>query len=129
MAVRTNLDGYAYSAMRFVAGFLFVFHGLQKLLGMFGGTQVGLTTIYGAAGLIEVVGGTLIAIGLFTTPVAFICSGEMAVAYFMAHQPKGRWPVENAGELAALFCFVFLYIAVRGGGPISLDRLIRGKQH
>jgi putative oxidoreductase len=128
MALKSNLDGYVYSVMRFVTGFLFIFHGLQKVLGMFGGTQMGLTTLPGIAGAIELVGGTLVAIGLFTAPVAFICSGEMAAAYFMAHQPKGTWPVENGGELAALYCFVFLYIAVRGGGLISLDRMMRGKR-
>src|SRR5918996_5510297 len=121
MALRSNLDGYAYAAMRFVAGFLFLFHGLQKLFGMYGGTQMGLTTLPGVAGVIELVGGTLVAIGLFTTPVAFICSGEMAVAYFMAHQPKGLWPIQNQGELAALYCFVFLYIAARGAGIWSVD--------
>jgi len=128
MAVRTTFDGYAYSAMRIAAGFLFLFHGLQKVLGMYGGTQMGLTTLPGIAGVIELVGGTLVAIGLFTSPVAFICSGEMAVAYFMAHQPQGLWPIQNQGELAALYCFVFLYISARGGGPISLDRMMRGKK-
>jgi putative oxidoreductase len=128
MALRSNMDGYLYSAMRFVIGFLFLFHGLQKVLGMYGGTQMALATLPGIAGIIELVGGTLVAIGLFTSPVAFVCSGEMAVAYFMAHQPKGTWPIENQGELAALYCFVFLYIAARGGGPISLDRLLRGQR-
>jgi putative oxidoreductase len=128
MALRSNMDGYLYSAMRFVIGFLFLFHGLQKVLGMYGGTQMALATLPGIAGIIELVGGTLVAIGLFTSPVAFVCSGEMAVAYFMSHQPKGTWPIENQGELAALYCFVFLYIAARGGGPISLDRLLRGQR-
>jgi putative oxidoreductase len=128
MALKSNLDGYVYSLMRFVTGFLFVFHGLQKVLGMHGGTQMALTTLPGIAGVIELVGGTLVAIGLFTTPVAVICSGEMAAAYFMAHHPKGMWPIQNQGELAALYCFVFLYIAVRGGGAISLDRMMRGKR-
>ena len=128
MAAQTSLDGYAYSAMRFVTGFLFMFHGLQKLLGMYGGTQMSLTTLPGVAGVIEVVGGVLVAIGLFTAPVALICSGEMAVAYFMVHQPQGTWPIQNQGELAALYCFVFLYSAARGGGPVSIDRLIRRKK-
>jgi putative oxidoreductase len=127
MALRSNLDGYVYSAMRIVTGFLFLFHGLQKVFGMYGVPQMSLTSLPGIAGLIELVGGTLVALGLLTTPVAFICSGEMAAAYFMAHQPKGMWPIENGGELAALYCFVFLYISVRGAGPISLDRL-RGKR-
>ena len=65
--------------------------------------------------------------GLFTAPVAFICSGEMAAAYFLGHSPKAFWPIQNGGELAALYCFVFLYIAARGGGPLSMDRLVRRK--
>lgn len=128
MALRTNLDAYAYSAMRFVTGFLFVFHGLQKIFGMYGANQVELMSLRGLAGLIELIAGTLVAIGLLTTPAAFIASGEMAVAYFMAHQPRGNWPIQNAGELAALYCFVFLFIATRGGGAISVDRVLRRKK-
>lgn len=128
MALRSNLEGYAYSLMRFVAGFLFVFHGMQKVFGMHGGTQMSLATLPGIAGIIELTGGALVALGLFTTPVAFICSGEMAAAYFMVHHPQGMWPILNQGELAALYCFVFLYIASRGGGPVSLDRMMRGKR-
>ena len=81
----------------------------------------------GLAGIIEVFGGALIAIGLFTSPVAFIASGEMAVAYFQAHFPRGFWPVANNGELAALYCFVFLYIAAMGSGTLSVDRLRGGR--
>lgn len=128
MALRTNLDNYAYAAMRIVTGFLFLFHGLQKLFGMFGGQVVELASLRGAAGIIELLGGMLVMIGLFTPIAAFICSGEMAVAYFMAHQPRGTWPIQNAGELAALYCFVFLYIAARGAGPLSIDRLWRGRK-
>jgi putative oxidoreductase len=128
VALRTSLDGYAYSALRFVAGLLFLFHGLQKLFGMYGGTVVSLTSLRGAAGIIELAGGALVMAGLFTSPVAFICSGEMAVAYFMAHSPRGFWPIQNGGELAALYCFVFLFLAVRGGGPLGLDRLMRGRK-
>lgn len=116
----------AYAALRIVAGFLFMFHGLQKLFGMYGGTAVPLASQFGLAGVIELVGGVLIALGLFTWLVAFICSGEMAVAYFQAHQPQGTWPIENGGELAALYAFLFLFIATRGGGPYSLDALMRG---
>jgi len=104
---------WAYQAMRIVAGFLFFCHGLQKF-GLLGGRQVPLMSQFGAAGIIEVVGGLLIAIGVAVTPVAFICSGEMAVAYFQAHFPRGILPAQNGGELAALFCFVFLYISMRG---------------
>jgi len=75
-------------------------------------------------GVIELVGGTLVMLGMFTSPVAFICSGQMAFAYFISHHPQNVWPIMNRGELAALYCFVFLYIAARGAGPLSLDRLL-----
>jgi putative oxidoreductase len=125
--VKTSLEGYAYAAMRVVAGLLFLFHGLQKLAGLYGGHVVPMMSLPWIAGVIELVGGVLVMIGLFTPIVAFICSGEMAVAYFMAHQPKGPWPIQNQGELAALYCFVFLYIAARGGGMLSVDRILRRK--
>ena len=124
MALRANLEAYAYSAMRIVTGFLFLFHGLQKLFGMFGGRTVELLSLRGVAGVIELVGGPLVMLGMFTSPVAFICSGQMAFAYFNSHHPQNVWPVMNRGELAALYCFVFLYIAARGAGPLSLDRLL-----
>jgi putative oxidoreductase len=75
----------------------------------------------GLAGVLETVGGLLIALGLFTRPVAFVLAGEMAVAYFLAHAPRGFWPILNKGELPVLFCFLFLYLAAAGGGPWSLD--------
>jgi len=81
-----------------------------------------------AAGIIELAGGLLVATGLFAAIAAFIASGEMAVAYFTAHAPGGFWPIVNKGELAVLYCFVFFYIAARGSGPLSLDRLIRRKR-
>lgn len=124
MALRANLEAYAYSALRIVTGFLFLFHGLQKLFGMFGGRTVDLLSLRGVAGVIELVGGTLVMLGMFTSPVAFICSGQMAFAYFISHHPQNVWPIMNRGELAALYCFVFLYIAARGAGPLSLDRLL-----
>jgi putative oxidoreductase len=127
MATKAGLEGYAYALMRFIVGFLFLFHGLQKILGMYGGQVVPMMSRAWIAGIIELVGGVLVMVGLFTTPVAFICSGEMAAAYFLAHYPKAFWPIQNGGELAALYCFVFLYIASRGGGPLSVDRLIRRK--
>ena len=117
-----RFEGPAYALMRVVAGFLFAFHGAQKLLGMFGGQQVPMMSIYWFAGVIELVGVALIMIGLLTSIAAFIASGEMAYAYFTSHVPKGTWPIENGGELAALYCFVFLYIAARGGGALSVDR-------
>jgi putative oxidoreductase len=112
----------AYALFRIVAGFLFACHGLQKLLGVLGGHRVALASMPGAAGIIETVGGLLVMIGLFASPAAFICSGEMAFAYFMVHQPRGVWPIQNAGEPAALFCFVFLFIATRGAGSLSVGR-------
>lgn len=113
---------YLYSAMRAVFGFLFLFHGLQKLFGMFGRSAVALASLPGAAGIIELCAGLLIVVGFKTRPAAFLASGEMAVAYFMAHQPNGLWPIQNGGELSALYCFAFLYMAAKGSGPISLDR-------
>jgi putative oxidoreductase len=116
------------SILRIVTGFLLMAHGAQKLLGlpapMPGGT-VPLMSLMGLAGVLELVGGALILVGLFTRPVAFILSGFMAVAYFMAHAPGGFWPLLNKGELAVLYCFVFLYLAVAGAGPWSLDSLLR----
>ena len=117
---------YIYALLRIVAGFLFFQHGLPKLFGGFG--QPGpaeLMSQMGLAGIIEVVGGAMIMIGLFTSPVAFIASGEMAVAYFQAHAPRGFWPITNGGELAALYCFVFLYFAAVGSGKWSVDSLRR----
>jgi putative oxidoreductase len=115
---------YLYALLRIVAGLLFVQHGLQKLFGWFGAKgAVELMSQMGAAGIIEVVGGTLISIGLFTSPVAFLASGEMAVAYFQAHAPRGMWPIMNGGELAVLYCFLFLYFAAVGSGRWSVDAL------
>ena len=117
-----RFEGPAYALMRIVAGFLFAFHGAQKLLGLFGGQQVPMMSMIWFAGVIELVGGVLIMVGLLTTVAAFIASGEMAYAYFTAHVPKGTWPILNGGELAALYAFVFLYIAARGAGVWSVDR-------
>ena len=114
---------YLYAVLRIVAGFLFSLHGVQKLFGALGGQSVELMSQRGVAGLIELIGGVMIAIGLFTSPVAFIASGEMAVAYFQAHAPRGFWPIMNGGELAALYCFLFLYFAAVGSGKLSVDSL------
>jgi putative oxidoreductase len=114
-----------YALFRVVLGFLFLFHGLQKLFGMFGGQVVPLTSLFGVAGAIELVGGVLIMIGLFTRIAAFIASGEMAGAYFIAHFPKGLVPIENGGELAVLYCFAFLYMSARGPGICSVDGVRR----
>ncbi len=115
---------YLYALLRIVAGLLFMQHGVQKLFGELGAeAPVALMSQMGLAGVIELVGGALIAIGLFTSPVAFIASGEMAVASFQAHAPRGFWPIMNGGELAVLYCFVFLYFAAVGSGRWSVDSL------
>lgn len=110
--------------LRIVTGFLFLQHGSAKLLGMphiamFDGLQ--LMSLMGFAGILELVGGTLVMIGLFTRPTAFILSGQMAVAYFMAHAPGGFLPILNEGELAVMFSFVFLYFSAAGAGALSVD--------
>jgi putative oxidoreductase len=118
----------SYALMRLVAGGLFACHGAQKLFGLLGGKAVTGTPKMLAAGIIELGGGALIALGLFTAVAAFIASGEMAVAYFTVHAKAGFWPIMNGGELAVLYCFVFLFIVWQGSGPLSLDRLIRRKK-
>lgn len=112
-----------YSIMCAVVGFLFACHGAQKLFGVLGGRRE-LHDVQGLlAGIIEFGAGVAIAIGLFTAIAAFIASGEMAFAYFKAHAPHGFWPILNHGELAVLYCFLFLYISTRGDGTLSIRRL------
>ncbi len=115
------------SVLRIVSGFMFAAHGAQKWLGfpVPPNSTVTLMSLSGVAGLLELGGGLLLLLGLFTRPVAFLLSGEMAFAYFIAHAPNGFWPLLNRGELAALYCFVFLYLSAAGGGPWSLDRWLR----
>lgn len=116
------------SVLRIVAAFLFIPHGTQKLFGMPAAAPrdpVSLLSLQGVAGTLETFGGLLVLLGLFTRPVAFVLAGEMAVAYFLRHAPQGFWPLLNRGELAALYCFLYLYLAAVGGGPWSLDRLWR----
>ena len=123
MLDRARLETLAYAALRIVAGFMFLFHGTQKLIGFPAGKAMPeVWSQKWIGGVIELVGGVLIAVGFMTSIVAFICSGEMAVAYFQAHAPKAAWPNMNGGELAVLYCFLFLYIAARGGGRYSVDR-------
>ena len=117
-----------FALFRFVAGVLFAFHGAQKLFGAFGGQVMTSNPLMLAAGIIELAGGLMIAIGLLTSWAAFIASGQMAVAYFTVHQPQGTWPIVNKGELAALYCFAFLFVAARGPGSYSVDALIRGRR-
>lgn len=124
----------AYFLLRVVAGLLFFQVGSKLLLGWFGGmsgqpgTTAPLMSQMGIGGALEFFGGLLITLGLLTRPVAFVLSGEMAVAYFQFHAPDGLWPIQNHGEPAVLFCFIFLYMAARGGGDWSLDALIRRRR-
>jgi putative oxidoreductase len=115
------------SVLRIVTAFLFMQHGGQKLLSFPAPPQAmhPLLSLIGVAGILELFGGLLLVLGLFTRPIAFLLSGQMAVAYFMAHAPHGFWPIINRGELAVLYCFVFLYLAVAGAGSWSLDHLLR----
>jgi putative oxidoreductase len=115
-----RFEPYAYALLRIVAGLLFLFHGLQKF-GIMGGGMVPMFGKLGLAAIIELVGGGLIMVGFLTSPIAFLASGEMAYAYFSAHLPKGTWPIQNGGEPAALFAFIFLYISTRGAGMLSID--------
>ena len=126
-----NLDAFAaswaprlLSVMRIMTGLLFLQHGTAKLfkipvIPMF--ANLSLTSLPGIAGILELVGGVLMIVGLFTRSTAFVLSGLMAFAYFIAHAPRGFWPILNAGELAILYCFVFLYFAAAGPGPWSVD--------
>jgi putative oxidoreductase len=123
---------YLLSVLRIVVAFLFMQFGTAKLFGlpapiMPGGGTAPITSLPGFAGALEAFGGALVLLGLFTRPVAFILSGEMAVAYFMGHAPNGFWPVINQGTPAVLFCFMFLYLSSAGAGPWSLDAL-RGRR-
>ena len=115
------------SVLRMITGFLFMQHGGQKLFSFPAApqTEPGLFSLLGLAGVLEFFGGALILLGLFTRPVAFLLSGQMAFAYFMAHAPRDFWPLVNKGELAVLYCFLYLYFFAAGGGPWSLDRLRR----
>jgi putative oxidoreductase len=111
-----------FAVTRMVTGFLFLCHGAQKVLGLFGGVPAELPPlIRWTAGPIELVGGAMIAVGFKAGWAAFLCSGLMAAAYFLAHQSRGLLPIQNAGELAALYCFVFLFISSRGSGVWSID--------
>lgn len=116
------------SVLRIMAALLFMEHGTQKILGFpaSGNPMPPVLSLGGISGLLELVGGALLALGVFTRPVAFIISGEMAVAYFMVHAPQTFYPVNNGGDAAILYCFVFLYFVFAGGGPWSVDAYRRG---
>jgi putative oxidoreductase len=124
---------YLLSILRIVTAFLFIQYGSTKLLGlpapvMPGGGTAPLTSLAGIAGALELVGGALLLVGLFTRPVAFLLAGEMAVAYFKGHAPQGFWPILNNGAPTVFFCFVWLYISSAGPGPWSIDALLRRKK-
>jgi putative oxidoreductase len=116
---------FVYAAMRIVVGLLFAEHGAQKLFGALGGQVMTGVPLMLVAGIIELAGGLLVALGFEAGTAAFVSSGEMAAAYFMAHASKGFWPVLNHGELAVLYCFVFLFVAAHGSGTLSIDALRR----
>ena len=125
--------GYAYALMRIVIGLLFACNGARKLFGVFGGMRetgaaAPLFSQMGLAGSIEFIAGVLIAVGFLTGYAAFIASGEMAVAYFQGHFPRGFWPILNQGERAVFYCFVFLYMSTRGDVAWGIDSLLRGRK-
>jgi putative oxidoreductase len=124
-AILGRFEPQIYAILRIVVGFCFMLHGTQKLLGYPPSGKPGeLSTLIMVAGVIELVGGFLILIGFFSGIAAFIASGMAAVAYFMVHQPMGALPIQNQGELAVLYCFIFLYIAARGSGIWSVDSMM-----
>jgi putative oxidoreductase len=124
----SSLAPWLQSVLRMVVAFLFMAHGAQKLFGMPANQPrhtVALLSLMGLAGVLESFGGLLVFLGVFTRPVAFLLSGEMAVAYFRSHAHRAFWPILNGGEMAVLFCFVFLFLAAAGGGPWSVDAWFR----
>jgi len=128
--VLSSWESRLLSILRIIAGFMFIQHGANKLFGFLaaeGAVRPPLLSMSGIAGILEFFGGLLIVLGLFTRPVAFILSGQMAVAYFMVHAPSGFWTYQNKGELAVLYCFIFLYLIAAGGGTWSLDQMLRAK--
>ncbi len=123
-----RFQAVSLNLLRIIAGFLLLQHGLQKLFGFLGREAVELMSLPGVAGALEFFGGIAVIVGLGTKPVAFILSGELAVAYFMAHAPQGFWPILNRGELAALYSFVFLFLSASGGGNYSVDGWLRERK-
>ena len=124
---KEQLAGWALSLLRIVAALLFIEHGTQKFFDFpvpFPMGEIHLVSLLGVAGVLELVGGTLLLFGVFTRPVALLLSGEMAIAYFMMHMPQNFYPIANGGEAAILFCFVFLLIAVAGPGSWAIDKMI-----
>ncbi len=124
---KEQLTGWALSLLRIVTALLFIEHGTQKYFGFpvpFPMGEIHLASLLGVAGVLELIGGTLLLFGVFTRPVALLLSGEMAIAYFMMHMPQNFYPIANGGEAAILFCFVFLLIAAAGPGSWAIDKMI-----
>lgn len=119
---------HAFALLRFMAGAMFILHGTRKLWGWPGGRPPSTATLSIVGGWIEVVGGTMIAVGLLASWAAFIASGTMAVAYWLRHGTDAFWPIENRGELAVLYCFLFLWIAAHGAGPWSIDWMLQRRR-
>lgn len=132
MSIHESAERYApyvLSIVRIIAALLFLEHGTSRLLGWPSPLPTpALFSMYWFAGAIELVGGILLTLGLFTRCVAFVASGEMAFAYFISHAPNSFFPILNRGDAAILYCFVFLYIAFAGGGPWSIDAMLRGRR-
>jgi putative oxidoreductase len=129
-AALVRFSPHALAALRIMAGLLFLAHGTVKLFGwpeVEGMGRVPLASLAGIGGVIEFIGGALIALGLFTRIAAFIASGEMAAAYFLFHAPQGFYPVANGGDAAILYCFIFLYLVFAGPGSFSLDAVLSGR--
>ena len=128
--ILSDYEPHAYAVMRILIGVMFLCHGLQKAVGAFGGVNgapAPLFSLIGIAGWLEVILGLMIALGVFTELAAFLASGEMAFAYFIGHFSRGFFPLLNGGTAAILFCFACLYLSTSGGGPISLDAMLRKK--
>lgn len=123
----SSFTAYGLGILRLVTSFTFFCHGLQKIFGVLGGHKVPVFSLLGLAGGLELIGGILLFLGLFTRPVAIVLCGEMAVAYFIAHFPHGPIPIRNGGELPVLYCFIFLLFALSGAGIPSVDANLRNR--